>query len=223
MSSRQHKTPSKDKAPALPDPQQGHISSPPPELKFFMFSDPAEARSASNKKLVRSHVARTSHAKSRRAQSDNVAASSSSQGGLEHVQYEYEAEAPENSMAGPLSSSSWDSSTSYQGSFTMPEPQFASAGYQSYGSQGPANYAPTQLSSDEQYLLDHCEFSSGSSVLDSLLSPSTCLNHIADYHRCWRIHSKTPQPLRPSQTFHRCRPVSTRHDCPLGQLLSHGQ
>ncbi|PSR92299.1 hypothetical protein BD289DRAFT_429176 [Coniella lustricola] len=36
------------------------------ELRFFMYSDPAQAKSADNKKLVRSHVARASHAKSRR-------------------------------------------------------------------------------------------------------------------------------------------------------------
>lgn len=49
------------------NPFQPGSSEPPTELKFFMFSDPAETRTADNKKLVRSHVARTSHAKSRHA------------------------------------------------------------------------------------------------------------------------------------------------------------
>lgn len=40
---------------------------PPTELKFFLFSDPAEAKSRDNKRLVRSHVALTSHAKTRHA------------------------------------------------------------------------------------------------------------------------------------------------------------
>ncbi|KUI57797.1 hypothetical protein VP1G_05078 [Cytospora mali] len=40
---------------------------PPTELKFFLFSDPTEAKSRDNKRLVRSHVARTSHARSRHA------------------------------------------------------------------------------------------------------------------------------------------------------------
>lgn len=40
---------------------------PPTELKFFLFSDPAEAKSRDNKRLVRSHVALMSHAKTRHA------------------------------------------------------------------------------------------------------------------------------------------------------------
>lgn len=42
-------------------------TNPPTELKFFLFSDPSAAKSRDNKRLVRSHVARTSHAKSRHA------------------------------------------------------------------------------------------------------------------------------------------------------------
>ncbi|KAJ0120646.1 hypothetical protein J7T55_015377 [Diaporthe amygdali] len=38
-----------------------------PELKFFLYSDPAEAKTADNKRLVRVHVARNSHAKTRSA------------------------------------------------------------------------------------------------------------------------------------------------------------
>ncbi|KAJ9139216.1 hypothetical protein NKR23_g8111 [Pleurostoma richardsiae] len=40
----------------------------PSELRFFMFSDPAETKTARSKRLVRSHVARASHAKHRQAQ-----------------------------------------------------------------------------------------------------------------------------------------------------------
>lgn len=36
-----------------------------PELKFCMISNPAEAKTARNKRIVRSHVARTAHAKNR--------------------------------------------------------------------------------------------------------------------------------------------------------------
>lgn len=155
MSSRRHKTSSKDKESNVSGMAQFQSSPPQTELKFFMFSDPAEARSPSNKKLVRSHVARTSHAKSRRARSDSIMAGSSSQGAIENTQYDYEAVAPENSKMGPTSSTSWGSSPSYEGVFNTSGPSFVSAVYQTSG-KGPANYVPGQLSPDEQYLLDHC-------------------------------------------------------------------
>ncbi|ROV92987.1 hypothetical protein VMCG_09004 [Cytospora schulzeri] len=59
MSSRTTATQDLTKEPTCTDP--------PTELKFFLFSDPAEAKSRDNKRLVRSHVARTSHAKTRHA------------------------------------------------------------------------------------------------------------------------------------------------------------
>ncbi|KAF3762800.1 hypothetical protein M406DRAFT_72789 [Cryphonectria parasitica EP155] len=132
---------------------------PGPELKFFMYSDPAEAKTADNKKLVRSHVARTSHAKSRRSREAGEGSSKDPQSSgyfqPEHLAY-YDDVGGDGQIESSLYSAS-SSSVTYQrptGSATQGYSSYSSSF--SYSAQVPQSSAFTgQLSSWEQYLLDH--------------------------------------------------------------------
>lgn len=140
-----------DEHPEYLDPSQYEVSEPQPELKFFMISDPAEAKTPGNKKLVRSHVARTSHAKSRHARSsgrESKAAGSSAQGAMAGMQSGYHT-STEHSRVDPSSSGMYQT-------YSNPQPS-SSFGSTSYGYQGPPASFGGQLSQWDQYLLDYCK------------------------------------------------------------------
>lgn len=136
---------------------------PPTELKFFFMSDPAEAKTPNNKKLVRSHVARTSHAKYRHARSmqrektvpDDVGNSArvSRGNGQEAVEdgQRYPDEEVLSSSMPLLSASSPSSQTPLGGLQTIP------SGVDLDGSsRGATKSVIRHLSPWERFLVDHC-------------------------------------------------------------------
>lgn len=159
MSSNKSTTYYIDDGPDHLDPSQYEVSQPGPELKFFMISNPAEAKTPSNKKLVRSHVARTSHAKSRHAKSsgrDFKGAESSAQAAMDNMQLEFDTMTADYAIDPALGSapSSSSSAVTYQ---TQLSPQTASFSSTNYGNHGAPTSFIGQLSPWEQYLLDHCK------------------------------------------------------------------
>lgn len=127
-----------------------------PELKFFLYSDPAEAKSPDNKRLVRVHVARNSHAKTRNART------STSNEPQAHGEEDYR-QAHRNELdaqvvlrtPSPSIASGSEPSPSPQGVFEL-DPSLPNPLVQ-LPSGGPAQGLIQGLSPDERFLLDHCE------------------------------------------------------------------
>lgn len=149
---------------------------PPTELKFFMISDPAEARTPGNKKLVRSHVARTSHAKSRHARGrreDKTARCSPGPGlrrattplrgqplvvvdSMECFQHDGEGQLVTDAIGTTLGSSVLSSSlvpSPYSSTSLLETPQRSLLGV-----PGQQCLTAEPLGQWEQYLLDYCKF-----------------------------------------------------------------
>lgn len=120
------------------------------ELTFFAYSDPAEAKNADNKRRVRSHVARVSHAKSQHSRSSgkkdkhgsNAIASSSSGMGVTTIE-SYDL-SPDGSVSVEVSLASMSLQSG-----TGPQISQKPLPTQSQALDG-------QLGPIEQFLVDHC-------------------------------------------------------------------
>lgn len=127
-----------------------------PELKFFLYSDPAEAKTPDNKRLVRVHVARNSHAKTRNARTRTP------NGHQAHGEEEYlqadsnELDARVVSRTPSPSIPSGSQSSPHPPEVSDLDPSLPSPSLQ-LPSGGPAQGLIQGLSPDERFLLDHCE------------------------------------------------------------------
>ncbi|KUI65842.1 hypothetical protein VM1G_02332 [Cytospora mali] len=129
---------------------------PPTELKFFLFSDPTEAKSRDNKRLVRSHVARTSHARSRHARASQRDVAQKHEWGEDLLADDEE---PTISSVGEQSSSP-ASSTSLASSSTAPQNSPSNLPSNpptliNSGAQDQLQAFVQHLSPWEQFLFDH--------------------------------------------------------------------
>lgn len=127
-----------------------------PELQFFLYSDPAEAKRPDNKKLVRVHVARISHAKTRKART-KVSKPHEAHGAGECVQVHG------NRSDGQVVSrkSSPTTHSTKRSSLAPGVIELAHAPPSPWGwlpSKGPAPALVQRLSPEENFLLDYCEW-----------------------------------------------------------------
>lgn len=128
-----------------------------PELKFFLYSDPADAKTPDNKKLVRVHVARNSHAKTRNAR-NNTEITYQARGEENHLQAQgNELDAQLVSRESSPSMPSASRSSPYPpGMFELDPSLPRSLAW--LPSEDPAQNLVQGLSTDEKFLLDHCEW-----------------------------------------------------------------
>lgn len=135
-----------------------------PELKFFLYSDPEEAKKPDNKRLVRVHVARNSHAKTRNARNKptNTFQTRGEEQCLQLQAHcgELDGQVVNSQASSPSISSSSRTSPYPPGMFvvdpSLPKPSFPSP-LAWLPSEGPARDRVQGLSPEEQFLLDHCE------------------------------------------------------------------
>lgn len=127
-----------------------------PELKFFLYSDPAEAKSPDNKRLVRVHVARNSHAKTRnaRTRTSNQHQAHGEEDYLQGHSNELDAQVVSRTPSPSIpsgSQSSPDPLGVFEPATSLPSPLVQ------LPSGGPAQRLVQGLSPDDRFLLDHCE------------------------------------------------------------------
>ncbi|KAL2284729.1 hypothetical protein FJTKL_08809 [Diaporthe vaccinii] len=125
-----------------------------PELKFFLYSDPAEAKTPDNKRLVRVHVARNSHAKTRnaRTRTPNRHQAHGEEDYLQAHSNELDAQVVSRTPSPSIPSGSQSSPYPPEVSeldLSLPSPSFQ------LPSGGPAQGLLQGLSPDERFLLDH--------------------------------------------------------------------
>lgn len=127
-----------------------------PELKFFLYSDPAEAKTPDNKKLVRVHVARNSHAKTRNAR-NNTTIRYQERGEEEYLQAQGNELDTQlvNRESSPSMPSASRSSPYPPGMFELDPSLPSSLAW--IPSEDRAQNLVQGLSTDEKFLLDHCE------------------------------------------------------------------
>lgn len=150
-----------------------------PQFKFFLYSDPEEAKKPDNKRQVRIHVARNSHAKTRNARTKTARpcpargqdecpqdqAHGSRSGG--QVAHRYWSLLPPISPG--LRSSPYPPGVMVFDS-TLPTPSHSSIlAWVPY--TGPARGLLQELSPEEQFLLDHCK------LCLSLMKPIIAMHH----------------------------------------------
>lgn len=127
-----------------------------PELKFFLYSDPADAKTPDNKKLVRVHVARNSHAKTRNAR-NSTTMRYQERGEEDYLQAQgNELDAQLVSQESSLSIPSSSQSSPYPPGMFELDPSLPSS-LTWLPSKDPAQNLVQGLSTDEKFLLDHCE------------------------------------------------------------------
>lgn len=128
-----------------------------PELKFFLYSDPAEAKTPDNKRLVRVHVARNSHAKTRNSRT-NTANTYQARGEEDYLQAQgNELDAQSVSRASSPSIPSASRSSPYPPGIFELDPSLPRSPLAWLPSEGPAQSLVQGLSPEEHFLLDHCE------------------------------------------------------------------
>lgn len=129
-----------------------------PELKFFLYSDPAEAKTPDNKRLVRVHVARNSHAKTRNTRNNTAMTyQAHGDGGEDYLQAEgneFDAQLVSQESSPSIPSAS-RSSPYPPGMFELDPSLPSSLAW--LPSEDPAQSLIQGLSKDEKFLLDHCE------------------------------------------------------------------
>lgn len=135
-----------------------------PELKFFLYSDPAEAKKPDNKRLVRVHVARNSHAKTRNARTTTPSKTSPARGGEECLQLQAHGSELDGELVGRALSPSIPSeirSSPYPPGMFILDPALSGPSRPSplawLPSEEPARSLVQGLSQEEQLLLDHCK------------------------------------------------------------------
>lgn len=128
-----------------------------PELQFFLYSDPAEAKRPDNKRLVRVHVARNSHAKTRSAR---TRASRTCQARGEEDCLQARGNDPGSQVVSRASSPSIPSASRSSphppGVFGLDPSLPCSLAW--LPPSGPVQPLFQGLSPEEQFLLDHCEY-----------------------------------------------------------------
>lgn len=134
-----------------------------PELKFFLYSDPEEAKKPDNKRLVRVHVARNSHAKTRNARNKptNTYQTRGEEQRLQLQAHGGELDGQVASQASSPSISSGSRTSPYPAGMFVVDPSLPKPSFPSplawLPAEGPARERVQGLSPEEQFLLDHCK------------------------------------------------------------------
>lgn len=134
-----------------------------PELKFFLYSDPEEAKKPDNKRLVRVHVARISHAKTRNARTQ-TSRIYPTRGEEECLQLRAPGSELDGLVINRALSTSMPSeihSSPYPPGMFVVDPALSGPSHTTplawLPSEGPARALAQGLSQEEQFLLDHCK------------------------------------------------------------------
>ncbi|KAG8156610.1 hypothetical protein KVR01_013561 [Diaporthe batatas] len=134
-----------------------------PQLKFFLYSDPEEAKKPDNKRQVRIHVARNSHAKTRNARTKTTK-TCQARGGNDCLQYQ----ASGSTSGGQVACRNWAllppmssglGSSPYPPGVMFFDTTLPTRSYPDLlawvPSTGPAQGLLQELSLEEKFLLDH--------------------------------------------------------------------